>query len=95
MAKTIDQSHFVEPMKACLFLTLSHLDEDIASIWNNPLCHKIKSKNDTDLPNCHKTMAGEHGEEFKKTMDSELEGLMKRNTWLLVLRGSHKVILGA
>ena len=94
MAKTIDRSYFAEPTKARLFLSLSRLDEDIASIRNNPLCYKTKSKNDADLPNYHEAMTGEHSEEFKKAMDSELEGLIKRNTWSLVPRGNHKVIPG-
>ena len=95
MAKTMDQSHLAEPTKACLFLTFSHLDEDIASILDNLSCCKTKTKNNADLPNHHEAMTGEHSEEFKKAMDSELEGLVKRKTWLLVPRGNHKVILGA
>ena len=94
MAHVIEDSYFQPVVKNKLFLALTHLDQDISSVRQNPLCYKTKKQNDPDTPNFHEAMTGPHTEEFKQAMDKELEGLIKRKTWSLVPRANHKMIPG-
>ena len=62
-----------------------NFDNNISATHHQPLCFCTQyDKNDPDLPNYRDAMSGDYPSSFKKAMDDEIDGLVKRNTWTLV-----------
>ena len=71
---------------------------DTPSMFRMRESYAIKTQShDSDTPTYMEALSGENSEEYFKAMDDEIQSLMRRDTWEIVLRRSiadHNVLPG-